>query len=80
MNKTTCSSDPFTTRLLMSHLHAIIPIYTKAMDHFLVLDLSVAFDTIDHDNLFYILEKYVEIGDSALWLILSYFCDCTQRV
>ena len=26
MNKTTCSSDPFPTRLLMSHLHTIIPI------------------------------------------------------
>ena len=26
MNKTTCSSAPFPTRLLMSHLHAIIPI------------------------------------------------------
>ena len=26
MNKTTCISDPFPTRLLMSHLHAIIPI------------------------------------------------------
>ena len=26
MNKTTCSSDPFPARLLMSHLHAIIPI------------------------------------------------------
>ena len=26
MIKTTCSSDPFPTRLLMSHLHAIIPI------------------------------------------------------
>ena len=26
MNKITCSSDPFPTRLLMSHLHAIIPI------------------------------------------------------
>ena len=24
MNKTTCSSDPFPTRLLMSHLHAIV--------------------------------------------------------
>ena len=26
MNKTTCSSNPFPTRLLMSHLHAIVPI------------------------------------------------------
>ena len=26
MNKTTCSSDPFLTRLLMSHLYAIVPI------------------------------------------------------
>ena len=26
MNKTTCSSDPFLTRLLMSHIHAIEPI------------------------------------------------------
>ena len=35
---------------------------------------------IDHDNVFYILEKYVRIGGSALRLIWSYFCDCTQRV
>ena len=26
MNKTTCSSDPFPTRLLMSHIYAIVPI------------------------------------------------------
>ena len=26
MNKTTCSSDPFLTRLLMSHVHAIVTI------------------------------------------------------
>ena len=45
-----------------------------------LLDLSAAFDTIDHDNLFYILEKYVGIGGSALRLIRSYFCDRTQRV
>ena len=44
------------------------------------LDLSAAFDTTDHDNLFYILEKYVGIGGNALWLIQSYFCDRTQRV
>ena len=26
MNKTTCSSDPFPPRLLMSHIHATVPI------------------------------------------------------
>ena len=45
-----------------------------------LLDLSAAFDTIDHDNLFNILDKYVGIGGSALRLIRSYFCDHTQRV
>ena len=45
-----------------------------------LLDLSAAFDTIHHDNLFYILEKYVGICGSALQLIRSYFSDRTQRV
>ena len=53
----------------------------KGNGSFLVLlDLSAAFDTIDHDNLFYILEKYVGIGGSALRLSWSYFSDRTQRV
>ena len=179
MHKTTCSSDPFPTRLLISHIHAIVPILQhivnlclttgdfpssckssiviplikkpgldremlknyrpvsnlsflskviekvisirilghildnnivdsfqsayraghscetallhvyndivttvgKGNGSFLVLlDLSADFDTIDHDNLFYILEKYVGIGGSALRLIRSYFSDRTQRV
>ena len=33
-----------------------------------LLDLSAAFDTIDHDNLFCILEKYVGICGNALKL------------
>ena len=45
-----------------------------------LLVLSAAFDTIDHNNLFYILEKYVGIGGSALRLIRSYFCDRTQEL
>ena len=36
MNKTTCSSDPFLTRLLMSHLHVIIPI----LQHIVTLGLT----------------------------------------
>ena len=43
------------------------------------LDLSAAFDTIDHDNLFYIFEKYVEIFRNALKLIRSYFSNRIQR-
>ena len=51
----------------------IVTTVGKGNGSFLVLlDLSVAFDTIDHDNLFYILEKYVGIGGSALRLIRSY--------
>ena len=59
----------------------IVTTVGKGNGLFLVLlDLSAAFDTIDHDNLFYILEKYVGIGGSALRLIRSYFSDRTQRV
>ena len=45
-----------------------------------LLDLSAAFDTIDHDNLFCILKKYVGICRNALKLIKSYFLNLTQRV
>ena len=45
-----------------------------------LLDLSAAFDTIDHDNLFCILEKYVGICGNALKLIKLYFSNRTQRV
>ena len=45
-----------------------------------LLYLSAAFDTIDHDNLFCILEKHVGIYGNALKLIKSYFYNRTQRV
>ena len=45
-----------------------------------LLYLSAAFDTIDHDNQFFILEKYVGICGDALKLIKSYFSNRTQRV
>ena len=59
----------------------IVTTVGKGNGSFLVLlDLSAAFDTIDNDHLFYILEKYIGIDGSALRLILSYFSNCTQRV
>ena len=45
----------------------------KGNGSFLVLLDLYAFDTIDHDHLVYILEKYVGIGSSAQWQIRSYF-------
>ena len=45
-----------------------------------LLDLAAASDTIEHDNLFCILEKYVSIRGNALKLIKLYFSNRTQRV
>ena len=45
-----------------------------------LLDLSPAFDTIEHDNLFCILVKYVGNCGNTLKLIMSYFTNRTQRV
>ena len=45
-----------------------------------LLDLSFAFDTIDHDNLFCVLGKYVGICGNALKLIKLYFSNCPHRV
>ena len=46
----------------------------------MLLDLSATFDTIDHDNLYCILEKHVGICGNALKLIKSYFSNHTQHV
>ena len=61
------------TALLRVYNDIVITI-AKGNGSFLVLpDLSAAFDTIDHDNLFMILEKFVGISGSALQLIKSHF-------
>ena len=59
----------------------IVTTVGKGNGSFLVLlELSAAFDTIDHDYLLYILEKYVGIGGCVQRLIRSYFSDRTQTV
>ena len=51
----------------------------KGTGNFLVLlNLSSAFDTIDHSNLFTVLGKHVGICDDALNLIISYLSDRKQ--
>ena len=42
--------------------------------------MSAAFDTVDHENLFNHIEKYVGISGNTLKLIKSYFSERTQRV
>ena len=59
----------------------IVTTIGKGNGSFLVLlDLSAAFDTIDHGNLFDIPEKYVGITGDALQLIKSYFSDRSQSM
>ena len=53
---------------------------TIGKDNGAMLVILVAFDTIDHDNLLCILEKYVGICVNALKLINSYDSNRTQRV
>ena len=43
-----------------------------------LLDLSIVFNTINHDNPFCILEKYVGICGNARKLIKSYISNHTQ--
>ena len=59
----------------------IVTMVGKGNGSYLVLlDLSAAFDTIDHDTLFVILDKYIGITGSALQFSKSYFSDRSQRV
>lgn len=70
-----------TETALLRVYNDIVSTIGKGSGSFLVLlDLSAAFDTIDHDNLFSILTKYVGINGDAMKLIKSYFCDRSQRV
>ena len=69
---------------LLRVLNDIVSTIGKGNGNLLVLlDLSAAFDTIDHVILFAILKKYIGFDGfdgNALKLIMSYFSDRTQRV
>ncbi len=70
-----------TETALLRVYNDIVTTVGKGSGSFLVLlDLSAAFDTIDHNNLFMILSKYVGITGDALLLIKSYFSDRSQQV
>ena len=70
-----------TETALLRVYNDIVTMVGKGNGSYLVLlDLSADFDAIDHDTLFVILEKYVELTGSALQLLKSYFSDRSQRV
>ena len=68
------------TALLRIYKDSVTTIGKGNGSYLVLLDLSAAFDTIDHEILFELLEKYVGITGNALQLIKSYFSDRTQRV
>ena len=59
------------TALLRVYNHIVTNIGRRNGDMLVLLDLSANFNTIDHDHLFNILEKYVRICGNALKLIMS---------
>ena len=70
-----------TETALLRVYNDIVVTIGKGNGNFLVLlDLSLAFDTIGHSNLFTVLEKHVGICDDALKLIVSYLSDRKQQV
>ena len=68
------------TDLLRLYNYIVTTIGRGNFSMLVLLNLSAAFDTIDHDNLFCILEKYVCISGNALKLIKLCFSNHTQRV
>ena len=67
------TAHSFETALLRVYNYIVTTIGRGNGAMLVLLDLSAAFDTIDYDNLFCILEKYVGICGNALKLIKSYF-------
>ena len=64
------------TSLLIVYNDSVTSICTGNDTMVVLLDLSAAFETIYHDNLFCILEKYVGICDAPK-IMKSYFSNST---
>ena len=67
------------TALLRVYSDIVTMVRKRNGSYLVLLDLSAAFDTIDHDTLFVILEKYIGITGSALQLLKSYFSDRSDQ-
>ena len=58
----------------------LLSLLTRVVAFLVLLDLSSAFDTIDHSKLFTVLGKHVGTCNDALNLIVSYLSDRKQLV
>ena len=68
------------TALLRVYSDIVTMVGKRNGSYLVLLDLSAAFETIDHDTLFVILHKYIGITGSVVQLLESYFSDRSQRV
>ena len=68
------------TALLRVYSDIVTMVGKGSGSYLVLLDLSAAFDTIDPDTLFVILEKYIGITGSVLQLLKYYFSDRSHRV
>ena len=68
------------TALLRVYSDTVTLVGKRNGSYLVLLDLSAAFDTIDHDTLFVILDKYIGITGSSLQLLKSNLSDRSQRV
>ena len=68
------------TALIKVHIDIIWTMERKGVTILLLLDLSSAFDTIDHQVLITRLQDLIGVSDTALSWFTSYLSDRTQRV
>ena len=87
MNKTTCSSDPFPTRLLMSHLNAIVPIlqhienvYLTTGDFPISCKSSIVIPLIKKPSLDREMLKNIDLYQTSVLGPIKYFRICFHLV
>ena len=70
----------YETALVRVYNDVIVTIGKGNRSFLVLLGLSAAFDDMNHDNLFMILQNFVGISGSTLQLIMSHLSDRIQRV
>ena len=68
------------TTLLKIHNDLLLSLENKKVSALVLLDMSAAFDTVDHSLLLSRLSGYFGISGNALSLLSSYLASCTHSV